>query len=82
MEVGDSIHLLDIKLPEGVAIRELEVAEPFNRTVATMQAPTLEPVKPEEHEEAAGTHTPDADDDEARKLQAQDDTHDAPKSDD
>lgn len=82
MEVGDSIHLLDIKLPKGVAIRELEVAEPFNRTVATMQAPTLEPVKPEEHEKAAGTRTPDADDDEARKLQAQDDTHDAPKSDD
>ncbi|MBP0556419.1 hypothetical protein J8J23_21660, partial [Mycobacterium tuberculosis] len=39
MNVGDSIHLLDIQLPEGVAIRELEVTEPFNRTVATMQAP-------------------------------------------
>lgn len=84
MEVGDSIHLMDIKLPEGVAIRELEVAEPFNRTVATMQAPTVEveePIEPEEHEEAAGTRDPEGDE-EARKLQAQDDTHDAPKSDD
>lgn len=82
MEVGDSIHLMDIKMPEGVTIRELEVAEPFNRTVATMQAPTLEPVEPiepEEHEEAAGTRDPEGDE-EARKLQAQDDTHDAPKS--
>ena len=45
MNVGDSIHLLDIKLPEGVAIRELEVVDAFNRTVATMQAPTVEPVQ-------------------------------------
>lgn len=84
MEIGDSVHLMDIKMPEGVVIRELEVAEPFNRTVATMQAPTLEPVEPiepEEHEEAAGTRDPEGDE-EARKLQAQDDTHDAPKSDD
>lgn len=84
MEVGDSIHLMDIKMPEGVTIRELEVAEPFNRTVATMQAPTVEveePIEPEEHEEAAGTRDPEGDE-EARKLQAQDDTHDAPKSDD
>ena len=42
MNVGESIHLMDIKLPEGVTIRELEVNEPFNRTVATMQAPTVE----------------------------------------
>lgn len=84
MNVGDSIHLLDIQLPEGVAIRELEVTEPFNRTVATMQAPTVEveePIEPEANEEAAGTRDPEGDE-EARKLQAQDDTHDAPKSDD
>lgn len=84
MNIGDSIHLMDIKMPEGVAIRELEVAEPFNRTVATMQAPVVEveePIEPEEHEEAAGTRDTDGDE-EARKLQAQDDTHDAPKSDD
>ncbi|OBX75399.1 50S ribosomal protein L25/general stress protein Ctc [Faucicola atlantae] len=85
LAVGDSIHLMDINMPEGVAIRELEVEEPFNRTVATMQAPTLEPVEepiePEEHEEGAGTRSTE-DDEEARKVQAQDDTHDAPKSDD
>ncbi len=84
MNVGDSIHLMDIKMPEGVVIRELEVAEPFNRTVATMQAPVVEveeAIEPQEHEEAAGTRDPEGDE-EARKLQDQDDTHDAPKSED
>lgn len=84
MNVGDSIHLMDIKMPEGVVIRELEVAEPFNRTVATMQAPVVEveeAIEPQEHEEAAGTRDSEGDE-EARKLQDQDDTHDAPKSED
>lgn len=83
MNVGDSIHLQDIKLPEGVALRELEVVDAFNRTVATMQAPTIEveePIEPQANEEAAGTRDPEGDE-EARKLQAQDDTHDAPKAD-
>ena len=40
-----------------------------------------EPIEPEANEEAAGTRDPEGDE-EARKLQAQDDTHDAPKSDD
>ena len=75
MNVGDSIHLLDIKLPEGVAIRELEVVDAFNRTVATMQAPTVEPVE----EEVAAEATEEAAD--AEEAPAQDDATDASKQD-
>ncbi|ELA09330.1 50S ribosomal protein L25/general stress protein Ctc [Moraxella macacae 0408225] len=84
MQIGDSIHLQDVTMPEGVVIRELQAENAVNRTIATMQAPTvevLEPIEPEEHKEAAGTRDPEGDE-EARKLQAQDETHDAPKSDD
>ena len=75
MNVGDSIHLLDIKLPEGVAIRELEVVDAFNRTVATMQAPTVEPVE----EEVAVEATEEAAD--AEEAPAQYDATDASKQD-
>ena len=75
MNVGDSIHLLDIKLPEGVAIRELEVVDAFNRTVATMQAPTVEPVE----EEVAAEATEEAAD--AEEAPAQYDATDASKQD-
>ncbi|WP_019519059.1 50S ribosomal protein L25/general stress protein Ctc [Faucicola boevrei] len=84
MQIGDSIHLQDVKMPEGVVIRELQAENAVNRTIATIQAPTvevLEPIEPEEHKEAAGTRDPEGDE-EARKLQAQDETHDAPKSED
>lgn len=84
MNIGDSIHLEDVKMPDGVVIRELQAENAVNRTIATVQSPTievLEPIEPKEHKEAAGTRDPEGDE-EARKLQAQDDTHDAPKSDD
>lgn len=50
MQIGDAIHLLDIKMPEGVVIRELEADDAVNRTIATMQAPTIEQAK-EQNEE-------------------------------
>ncbi|MUG33090.1 MULTISPECIES: 50S ribosomal protein L25/general stress protein Ctc [Psychrobacter] len=44
LEIGESLHLTDIKLPEGVVIFELDVDEPVDRTVVNMQAPTVEEV--------------------------------------
>ncbi|WP_019673142.1 50S ribosomal protein L25/general stress protein Ctc [Psychrobacter lutiphocae] len=44
LEIGESLHLTDIKLPEGVIIFELDVDEPVDRTVVNMQAPTVEEV--------------------------------------
>ncbi len=42
MQIGESLHLQDIKLPEGVVIRELEAEDAVNRTIATMQPPTVD----------------------------------------
>ncbi|WP_296402174.1 50S ribosomal protein L25/general stress protein Ctc [Psychrobacter sp.] len=44
LEIGESLHLTDIKLPEGVVIFELDTDEPVDRTVVNMQAPTVEEV--------------------------------------
>lgn len=41
MEIGDSYHLSDIKLPEGVVIVELSHDDGTDRTVATMQPPSV-----------------------------------------
>lgn len=42
MEIGDSLHLSDIKLPEGVVLVELENEGGTDRTVANMQPPTVD----------------------------------------
>lgn len=44
MEIGDSLHLTDIVLPEGVILQELEAEDFVDRTIANMQAPTVEEV--------------------------------------
>lgn len=44
MEIGDSLHLSDIVLPEGVILQEMEVEDFVDRTIANMQAPTVEEV--------------------------------------
>lgn len=44
LEIGESLHLTDIPLPEGVILFELDVEEPVNRTIANMNAPTVEEV--------------------------------------
>ncbi|WP_227429364.1 50S ribosomal protein L25/general stress protein Ctc [Psychrobacter sp. I-STPA6b] len=44
MSIGDSYHLSDIKLPEGVVIHELEIEDGTDRTIVNMQPPTVEEV--------------------------------------
>lgn len=44
MEIGDSYHLSDINLPEGVVIHELELEDGTDRTIVNMQPPTVEEV--------------------------------------
>lgn len=75
MNVGGFNPLIRYQIAEGVAIRELEVVDAFNRTVATMQAPTVEPVE----EEVAAEATEEAAD--AEEAPAQDDATDASKQD-
>lgn len=57
LEIGESLHLTDIKLPEGVIIFELDVDEPVDRTVVNMQAPTIEEVD-EDTEEVDAADVP------------------------
>ena len=42
LDIGDVIRLSDVKLPEGVAIVELENEEGHDRTIVTMLAPKVE----------------------------------------
>lgn len=44
MQIGDTYHLSDIVLPEGVVIYELEQEDGTDRTIVNMQAPTVEEV--------------------------------------
>lgn len=84
LNVGESVYINDVVMPEGVVITELQHEDAPNRALASLLPPLVEnatPIEPQSHEEAAGTRDPEGDE-EARKLQAQDDTHDAPKSDD
>ena len=57
LEIGESLHLTDIKLPEGVILFELDVDEPVDRTVVNMQAPTVEEVD-EDAEEVDAADVP------------------------
>lgn len=57
LEIGESLHLTDIKLPEGVILFELDVDEPIDRTVVNMQAPTVEEVD-EDTEEVDAADVP------------------------
>ena len=45
MEIGDSYHMSDINLPEGVEIYELTLEEGTDRTIVNMQAPRIEEVE-------------------------------------
>ena len=45
MEIGDSYHMSDINLPEGVEIYELTLEDGTDRTVVNMQAPRIEEVE-------------------------------------
>ncbi|SJM69593.1 50S ribosomal protein L25/general stress protein Ctc [Psychrobacter piechaudii] len=58
LEIGESLHLTDIKLPEGVIIFELDVDEPVDRTVVNMQAPTVEEVDEDTEEEVDAADVP------------------------
>ncbi len=58
LEIGESLHLTDIKLPEGVIIFELDVDEPVDRTVVNMQAPTIEEVDEDTEEEVDAADVP------------------------
>ena len=45
MEIGDSYHMSDINLPEGVEIYELTLEDGTDRTVVNMQVPRIEEVE-------------------------------------
>jgi large subunit ribosomal protein L25 len=49
LDVGDTVHLSDLKVPEGVALLELERGEDHDQSVATVHAKRIET---EEEEEA------------------------------
>lgn len=53
MEIGDSYHLSDIKLPEDIVIYELSIEEGTDRTIVNMQPPTVEEVETEADDVAA-----------------------------
>lgn len=52
MQIGDTYHLSDIVLPEGVVIYELEQEDGTDRTIVNMQAPTVEEVDEVKSEDA------------------------------
>lgn len=52
MQIGDTYHLSDIVLPEGVVIYELEQEYGTDRTIVNMQAPTVEEVDEVKAEDA------------------------------
>lgn len=52
MQIGDTYHLSDIVLPEGVVIYELEQEDGTDRTIVNMQAPTVEEVDEVKDEDA------------------------------
>ena len=52
MQIGDTYHLSDIVLPEGVVIYELEQEDGTDRTIVNMQAPTVEEVDEVKAEDA------------------------------
>ena len=58
LEIGDSLHLTDIPLPEGVILFELDMDEPVDRTIVNMQAPTIEEVDEDTEEEVDAADVP------------------------
>ncbi len=58
MEIGDSYHLSDIKLPEGVVIHELEIEDGTDRTIVNMQPPTVEEVDTVEDDSVGADNVP------------------------
>lgn len=52
MQIGDTYHLSDIVLPEGVVIYELEQEDGTDRTIVNMQAPTVEEIDEVKAEDA------------------------------
>lgn len=52
MQIGDTYHLSDIVLPEGVVIYELEQEDGTDRTIVNMQAPTVEEIDEVKDEDA------------------------------
>lgn len=58
MEIGDSLHLTDIVLPEGVILQEMEVEDFADRTIANMQPPTVEEVDEETEDEVDADEVP------------------------
>lgn len=67
MTIGDSYHLSDVVLPEGVVIYELELEDGTDRTIVNMQPPTVEaePAADEDSVDAADVPATEQDGDEA-----------------
>lgn len=60
LEVGDIIHMSDLKLPEGVELVALRLGDEYNQAVTSAQAVKAE-AEPTEGEEAEGDEAADAD---------------------
>ncbi|WP_230658502.1 50S ribosomal protein L25/general stress protein Ctc [Psychrobacter sp. I-STPA10] len=58
MEIGDSYHMSDINLPEGVVIYELELEDGTDRTIVNMQPPTVEEVDEPSEDEVDADEVP------------------------
>ena len=58
MSIGDSYHLSDINLPEGVVIYELELEDGTDRTIVNMQPPTVEEVDEDTEDDVDADEVP------------------------
>ena len=61
LEVGDNIHLSDLKLPEGVTLIDLTRGEDFNQVVVTISAKKTEAEEDAEDTESGNSEAADED---------------------
>jgi large subunit ribosomal protein L25 len=54
MDVGDTVHLSDLKVPEGVTLLELARGEDHDQVVASIHAKRVEEAEEEAEEEVKG----------------------------
>ncbi|MGD8631820.1 MAG: 50S ribosomal protein L25/general stress protein Ctc [Gammaproteobacteria bacterium] len=54
LDIGDTVHLSDLKVPEGVTLLELERGEDHDQSVASIHAKRVEAAEEEAGEEAGG----------------------------
>jgi large subunit ribosomal protein L25 len=54
LDIGDTVHLSDLKVPEGATLLELERGEDHDQSVASIHAKRVDAAEEEAGEEAGG----------------------------